>query len=93
MSNPTNESTQEDVARLHVAMHNAALLQVLHRKKQFGHIETRYLLVQNLLFDHQSLQVPSTAVVEDEVEVALGLEGVMEGDDKGVGELLEDIAL
>ena len=67
---------EEDIVRLHVAVHDVVLVKHLEGLQQLFQNEHGLLLGKFDLFGQQILQGPSVAVLVNEVEVVAGLQHV-----------------
>lgn len=83
--------TQEDVLRLEVTVDDAKGVEMLEGQDDLGGDEDSDLLIEHPLPGQVSKELAPWDVLEDQVQLPLSLEGVVEFNDEGVLNGLEDL--
>mmetsp|Transcript_9518 Transcript_9518/g.15582 ORF Transcript_9518/g.15582 Transcript_9518/m.15582 type:complete len:287 (+) Transcript_9518:501-1361(+) len=84
---------EEQVLRLQITIEDTAVVEVLETKDDFGTVEASTLLAETLVALEVVEKLTTVDVVHDEEELVGGLERVVEVDEEGVAELLQNALL
>lgn len=80
----------EEILRLQIAMHNVVLMQMLHCRQHLPHNICSMLFCEALGPHYSVKKLSARAVLHDDVHISVVNEGLVEFDDIGVVNLLQN---